>query len=161
MGRLYDPDNHVKWRDLSLEELLKLTDVKVNYHLRRAHRGQWTWPGGSPPAEGKTSIPGLLIEDLRQELVFVIWKKIYSNNKMPEDLVNFDYRFIQFVDVTLRRALIDLYRARTFPDKNDTEPHPKNHGQTRPKRKFRDELNYAVTLSEDNDEAEELFQQHI
>ncbi|MBA2706128.1 MAG: hypothetical protein H0U60_20020 [Blastocatellia bacterium] len=148
--RLYDPDNPIKWRELDFEELLKLIDGRIGYHVHKEHK----------PIGYMTGIPGLLVEDLRQELTYAVWLKVVKKDKVPPDIVHFDFRFLKYVDIILRRTLIDLYRARTFVDKSEWEPDPKNPQVTRPKRKYRDQLNHALRLPEEAEEFDEMPQHY-
>lgn len=157
--RLYDPDNPIKWRDLPIEELFNKIEGRIGFHINKEYRGsRMDVTYGKAPAEGQTSIPGLLVEDLRQELHIAVWRRICANNRLPQDLIHFDFRFLKYVDTLLRRTLIDLHKARTFTDRKDLEPHPRKKGELRPKRKYRDSLNHSISLPEDAEEFSEMIQ---
>lgn len=126
--RLYDKDNPIKWRELEFDELLRLIEGRVNYHIHKQNNMNRAHGGQIPQFK---AIEG---DDMRQELVFALWKKL---DRIPSDIIVFDFRFLKYIDMIFRRTIIDLYRSKTYIDKKTGE------------RVVRDELNRAVALTEE------------
>lgn len=85
--------------DLTFEELLKLLEPRITFNIRKNYDQD----------TGKCRVPGFDKDDLRQEL----WIKIYTilkNNKLPKDMVNFDYRFLRYIDFIFNNTIISLWR---------------------------------------------------
>lgn len=123
MTPLYDPGKPIRWRELEFSELLRLVDGRLNFHT---HRHQY-------------KIPGFDRDDIRQELIFGLWTKL---EKIPQDIENFDYRFLRYIDTIFFREITNIWRKHTHVEGED--------------RVFRDELNRSVPMMEDFDEIHEL-----
>lgn len=121
MTPLYDPKNPIAWRDLEFKDLVEAVRGRLNFHAYRS---------GS-------KMPDLDVQDILQELTISLWEKA---DKVPPDIVNLDYRFLRYIDTIFRRKIIDLYRKRTFFNKETDE------------RIFKDELNRAFELLDGADE---------
>lgn len=121
MTPLYDPNNPIYWRDLTIEELLKAIEGRIKFHANASRH----------------KLPDLDYDDIFQELSIVIWRKI---DRVPEDIKVLDYRFMRYIDTLMRREVINMYRSRTFTDKEDGS------------KQFRDELNRSLPMVDNFDE---------
>lgn len=98
--QLFDPNNPIKWRDLPFEELIKLAEGRINFHIyRHQHK-----------------IPGYDRDDIRQELIFALWNKL---EKIPADMENFDYRFLRYIDTIFFREATNLWRKHVIKRPNE------------------------------------------
>jgi DNA-directed RNA polymerase specialized sigma24 family protein len=123
---LYDKDNPIKWRELTFDELLRLIEGRVNYHVNRQKNTLYKL--------SKYSLPDLEADDIKQELTIALWRKL---DRIPSDIIVFDFRFLRYIDTIFARTVIDLFRNRTFVDKETGA------------RLMRDELNRAAELTDE------------
>lgn len=79
-------------KTMTFEELITVLEPRINYHVGR-HRGK---------------IPGFDDDDIRQELLIELWKKL---DRVPKDIIKPDYRFTRYFETIFNRRIISIHRA--------------------------------------------------
>lgn len=98
-------------KEVTFEQLVEYLKPRIDFHVRR-HQGK---------------IPGYDPDDIRQELLIELWKKL---NRLPTDMVTLDYRFTKWLDTVFNRRIIDIHRSLLVSQKNKTGEYRDNYHYT-------------------------------
>lgn len=79
-------------RSMTFDELIAIIEPRLDYQVRH-HRGK---------------LPGYLDDDIRQELLVELWKKL---PRIPKDIIRPDYRFTRYIETVFNRRIISIHRS--------------------------------------------------
>lgn len=136
---IYDKDNPIEWRELPFEEVIKLLDELINNQLWRNYDQTkrplktYYFKTITPPLHGMSTIPGYTMEDLRQEFLISIWRKL---PRVPSDIKHYDYRFSRYIQSILMRTVIELFRLQRVRNRSIKI------------NVYKDGLNYSIPLDD-------------
>lgn len=99
-------DKPIPLEDLSFEELIKLLKPRLRFHAIEATK------------DGER-VPGFDFDDIFQELM-IKTHQVIENSRYPEDMKQFDYRFLRYMDFVYRNVVTSLWRSSVSRRRGDT-----------------------------------------